>query len=67
MASENLGRVSRLGMYEIDGKPMYTTKMFTMKDMLGGGEARLSQNAAMSMMGQANQAGQSILQLLRWF
>ena len=49
MTSENLGRTTKTGMYEIDGKPIYTTKTFTMKDMMSGGTASLSQDANLAM------------------
>jgi flagellin-like hook-associated protein FlgL len=49
MTSENLGRVEKTGMFEVDGKPIYTTKTFTMKDMLGSGDASLSQDPALAM------------------
>jgi len=36
-------------MFEIDGKPIYTTKTFTMKDMMSGGHAALAQDATLAM------------------
>ena len=49
MTAENLGRTTKTGMFEIDGKPIYTTKTFTMKDMMSGGHAALAQDATLAM------------------
>ncbi len=49
MTSENLGRISKTGLFDPDGKPIYTTKTFSLKDMFGGGEASLSQNPTLAM------------------
>ncbi len=49
MLAEELGRVTKTGMYEKDGKPIYTERTFTMKDMLSGGAAALSQDASLAM------------------
>ncbi len=49
MLAEELGRVTKTGMYEKDGKPIYTERTFTMKDMLSGGAAALAQDASLAM------------------
>ncbi len=49
MLAEELGRVTKTGMYEKDGKPIYSERTFTMKDMLSGGAAALAQDASLAM------------------
>lgn len=48
MTSENLGRVTKGGYWET-GSAVYENKIFTMKDIMGGGQASLKQNATLAM------------------
>ena len=47
LTSENLGRVTKGGYW--DGDAVYTEKTFTMKDVMGGGTASLSQAPTLAM------------------
>ena len=49
LTSENLGRVKQGGYYDSANPTVYTEKYLSMKDVFGGGEASLKQNAVLAM------------------